>query len=104
MNDEGEWRPDPSGEHRYRYFDHGRPTAWVNDGGRVYQAAVPPHLGSVRASRSGQDPSHERSAVEPTDPTTTARVDPVVRAAGWYCNVADPNQLKYWDGSRWSEP
>ena len=102
MNSEGEWRADPSGKGDFRYFQHGRPTAWVSDGGRVYQLSVPAHLESVGASPSHQDPSQGGSALDLTDPTSAGRA--VARPAGWYRNVADPNQLKYWNGSQWSDP
>ena len=75
------WSADPSGRHRERLFSDGQPTNLVrSDEQDVYfdDIPIPLHI----ASSADSDTS---------------------RVADWYPDPTNPAQLRFWDGSGWTE-
>ena len=73
------WLPDPSGRHQYRHYSGEGPTAWVSDGGQVYEDPLESAPESARA-------------IEDSD-----------RPLGWYRNASNPEEVRFWDGSQWTD-
>ncbi len=104
------WHPDPFGLHEMRHFSAaGEPTRLVRDQG-VESYDEPPEtpprrevvsLG-VRGSETRLSGSPTESAGEGT--ATEHRVpNPATPSAGWYRDARDPNNLRYWNGTSWTE-
>jgi Protein of unknown function (DUF2510) len=98
-----EWQSDPAGRHRFRLYTDGRPTEWASDGNSIVVDPLPPAQDHppVPGSSSATPPlAAEPSA--PGAPREAAPIDPPVRPAGWYRNAANPDEVRYWDGSEWT--
>ncbi len=69
------WLPDPSGRHEFRHYDLDGPTAWVSDGGRVFEDPVSSHEVQPAASDNdapgdGLAPVHAGAAPHPAEGDT----------------------------------
>jgi hypothetical protein len=99
MNPSEGWLPDPSGKHKLRHFDKNGPTPWVSNGGQAFEdpptaSQAPPRSSSDFTSGDHGDKTPEVVAA----PTSAAQP---ARPIGWYRNVSDPEQTRYWDGTEW---
>jgi hypothetical protein len=92
------WLPDPSGKYKLRHFDRNGPSQWVSNGGQAFED----HLAA------GQTPPNSPNDVSSNDhgqkisavvAASTSAAEP--RPIGWYRNVADPERIRYWDGTEW---
>ena len=101
------WLPDPSGRHEFRHFDQHGPTAWVSDGGQVFEDPI-------ASDQAHADPLHSASTHNHVDPTALIATDPTplmvaggaaatatARPTGWYRNASNPDEVRYWDGLQW---
>ena len=108
------WHPDPSGRHEFRYFAKGEPTAWFSDAGQITEEpSIPPQvlvsqsLSSQQANQGapplsvlrGSEPSG-RPVASDQWPVTSSQVE---RPPGWYRNASNPDDVRYWDGSQWTD-
>ncbi len=100
--DQGQqWLSDPTGRHRFRLFSDGRATEWVADGNDVTEDPLPvvqePSLAGGTAAYASPDPTVPTSA-----PVDAGIETPPARPAGWYRNASNPDEIRYWDGTRWT--
>jgi hypothetical protein len=91
--------PGPSERYELKLDDQGGPIPWLSNAGRplddpfaLSQAAVrpPPNTSNYDLGRQSADVTSAPAAAAP--PT---------RPVGWYRNASDPNDVRYWDGTRW---
>jgi hypothetical protein len=109
------WHPDPSGRHEFRYFAKGEPTAWFSDAGQIAEEpSAPPQVPASQPvisqqASEGAPPLSVLRGPEPSGrplPSDQRPVpsSPAARPPGWYRNASDPDDVRYWDGSQWTDP
>ena len=100
-----EWQADPAGRHRFRLYTDGRPTEWVSDGDTIIVDPFPLNQDRPVVAGSGLDMQPLVAGPSaPGAPAEAAPITPTVRPAGWYRSAADPDEVRYWDGSDWTAP
>jgi len=95
-----EWQADPAGRHRFRLYADGRPTEWVSNGHDIIVDPLPLTQEPPSVTGSGTQPPAADPSALPTQ-GEPAPVDPAARPAGWYRNAANPEEVRYWNGSEW---
>ena len=94
------WMADPYGLHQERYYSQGQPTQLVRDHGQESHDPVP--TATFRGPRGPQDRPQAPPGRQ-QQPLATRMSAPVAGPpAGWLPDSANPDQLRYWDGSRWT--
>ena len=67
-------------------------------------AAEPSHF---EVAGIGAEPATPEPAAEPAEPTLPTAAEPAAAAAapaGWYADPSARFELRYWDGTTWTEP
>ena len=99
-----EWQSDPSGRHRFRLYTDGRPTDWVSNGSDVIVDPLPPAQAHSGAAGPGAGPQPALAQSAPAASGEAAPITTPARPAGWYRSAANPEEVRYWDGSAWTAP
>ena len=103
------WQPDPFDLHELRYYSKGEPTHLVKDGG-VESYDDPPATPSTTepnssaAARAHHIPSASIQGAPRVEPSVQVAAPPPTRPpAGWFRDASNPDLLRYWDGSKWTD-
>jgi hypothetical protein len=91
--------PDPYRKQELTLDDQRSAIPWVSNAGRPLDD---PFAVAQRSTGSGFNTSNYdlgRHGAEVT--TAPATATPPTRPVGWYRNASNPNDVRYWDGTRW---